>query len=122
VDSTLGASPNRVIPAHVEFSLLYLIQRSGDSLPRADNRLSGFENAIATLASRWRPARPLSPARELRMADETREALLAWVEDGGATAGHTIERLGVYASGAVTDDSVPEGWVRLQLSTRREAR
>lgn len=104
------------MPVHLEFSLLYLIQRSGASAPRADQRLNGFEHAIATLARRWRPERPLSPARELRMADETRDALLAWVEGTGAgEKSHTLERLGVYASGAVTDDSVPEGWVRLNL-------
>ena len=103
------------MPVHLEFTLHYLIQRSGASTPRADGRLDSFERAIARLASRWRPARPIAPARELRMAEETREALLAWVEGGDASADRTLERLGVYASGAVTDDSVPEGWVRLRL-------
>ncbi len=80
------------MPVHLEFTLHYLIQRSGASTPRADGRLDSFERAIARLASRWRPARPIAPARELRMAEETREALLAWVEG-----------------------DVPEGWVRLRL-------
>jgi hypothetical protein len=103
------------MPVHLEFTLHFLIQRAGAVPPAADGRLDGFERIIARLASRWRPARPIAPARELRMADETRDALLAWVEGDAAGAGRTIERLGVYASGAVTDDSVPEGWVRLRL-------
>jgi hypothetical protein len=109
------------MPVHLEFTLHYLIQRSDVSTPRADRRLDGFESAIARLASRWRPQRPIAPARELRMADETREALLAWVEGGDPSAGRTLERLGVYASGAVTDDSVPEGWVRLRLNAGSSA-
>jgi hypothetical protein len=107
------------MPVHVEFPLHYLIQRCGVSTARADHRLNGFENAIASLARRWRPERPLSPARELRMADETRDALMAWVEGSDASQAHLLERLGVYASGAVTDDTVPEGWVRLNLVVPR---
>ena len=104
------------MPVHLEFTLHFLIQRADGALPAADGRLDGFERTIARLASQWRPARPIAPARELRMADETREALLAWVEDGEAPdTGRAHERLGVYASGAVTDDTVPEGWVRLRL-------
>jgi hypothetical protein len=107
------------MPVHLEFPLHYLIQRSGVTTSPADHRLDGFENAIAALARRWRPERPLSPARELRMADETREALMAWVEGSAVTdRHHMLERLGVYASGAVTDDSVPEGWVRINLDAR----
>ena len=107
------------MPVHLEFTLDYLIQRSGAGTPVADGRLEGFERTIARLARSWRPDRPIAPARELRMADETREALLAWVEGDTGGSGHTLERLGVYACGAVTDDSVPEGWVRLTLSQRR---
>jgi hypothetical protein len=103
------------MPVHLEFTLRFLIQRAGAAVPAADWRLDGFERIIARLASRWRPARPIAPARELRMADETRDALLAWVEGDATGAGRALERLGVYASGAVTDDSVPEGWVRLRL-------
>jgi hypothetical protein len=108
------------MPVHVEFTLHYLIQRAGGVMP-ADQRLEQFESVIARLARSWRPARPLSPARELRMADETRERLLAWVEADEAGQGSTLERLGVYASGAVTDDSVPEGWVRLRLDAPARA-
>jgi hypothetical protein len=106
------------MPVHLEFTLDYLIRRSGDAMPLPDRRLDGFERAIVALARNWRPDRPIAPARELRMADETRAALLAWVEDG-ASSRRTIERLGVYASGALTDDSVPEGWVRLRLDSAR---
>jgi hypothetical protein len=103
------------MPVHLEFTLSYLIQRSDASAPLPGRRLDGFERTIARLARSWRPDRPIAPARELRMADETRDALMAWVEGDDVGANPTIERLGVYASGAVTDDSVPEGWVRLRL-------
>src|SRR5829696_697736 len=109
------------MPVHVEFTLHYLIERAGCTAAQPDRRLDCFERTIAALARQWRGERPIAPARELRMADETRDALLAWVEGDGADAGtgRVVERLGVYASGAVTDDSVPEGWVRLTLGSRR---
>jgi hypothetical protein len=110
------------MPVHVEFTLHYLIQRAGATTAQATHRLDQFEDAIARLSRSWRPSRPIAPARELRMADETREALLAWVEAEHAGQGRTLERLGVYASGAVTDDSVPEGWVRLRLDTPAPAK
>ncbi|NUO38978.1 MAG: hypothetical protein HOQ17_08580 [Gemmatimonadaceae bacterium] len=104
------------MPVHVEFTLNYLIQRAGAGAEPAGRRLDDFERTIARLARSWRPDRPIAPARELRMADETRDAFVAWVEGTGAdTPTSAVERLGVYASGAVTDDSVPEGWVRLRL-------
>lgn len=103
------------MPVHLEFTLDYLLRRCDAAPSLPDRRLDGFERTIARLARSWRPDRPIAPARELRMADETREALLAWVEGDDAPRGQTVERLGVYASGAVTDDSVPEGWVRLRL-------
>ena len=108
------------MPVHLEFTLDYLIRRTGSSVAPAGRRLDDFERTIARLARSWRPDRPIAPARELRMADETCDALMAWVEGSDTSApapapDPTIERLGVYASGAVTDDSVPEGWVRLRL-------
>lgn len=48
------------------------------------------------------------------MSDETREALLGWIEAVESGRGHTLTRLAVYAA-SVTDNSVPEGWVRLHL-------
>jgi hypothetical protein len=105
------------MPVHLEFTLDYLIQRTGASVAPAGRRLDDFERTIARLARSWRPDRPIAPARELRMADETCDAFVAWVEGDGVSTDTPIERLGVYASGAVTDDSVPEGWVRLRLDT-----
>ena len=61
--------------------------------------------------------RPLAPARELRLSDETLETLLTWLERDDQPDGHDVERLGVYASGAVTDRSVPDGWVRIRLAS-----
>lgn len=109
------------MPVHLEFTLHFLIQRCGTAASHADRRLEGFERTIVALARSWRPDRPIAPARELRMADETRDAFLAWVEGDDASKGRTLERLGVYASGAVTDDSVPEGWVRLRLDGAHRA-
>ena len=104
------------MPVHLEFTLDYLIRRTGAAAEPAGRRLDDFERTIARLARSWRPDRPIAPARELRMADETRDAFVAWVEGSDASTPKTaIERLGVYASGAVSDDSVPEGWVRLRL-------
>jgi hypothetical protein len=104
------------MPVHLEFTLDYLIRRTSATAAPAARRLDSFEHTIARLARSWRPDRPIAPARELRMADETCDALVAWMEgDDLAAPDAALERLGVYASGAVTDDSVPEGWVRLRL-------
>jgi hypothetical protein len=51
------------------------------------------------------------------MCGETRDALLDWIEAEEAGKGHTLNRLAVYAA-AVTDDSVPQGWVRLVLDVK----
>ena len=107
------------MPVHLEFTLDYLIRRADASLTPGGRRLDDFERTIARLARSWRPDRPIAPARELRMADETRDALVAWVEGDDLT--FPLERLGVYASGAVSDDSVPEGWVRLRLDSTTRA-
>src|SRR4051812_12599290 len=92
------------MPVHLEFTLDYLIRRTGSSVAPAGRRLDDFERTIARLARSWRPDRPIAPARELRMADETCDALMAWVEGSDTSApapDPTIERLGVYASGAL---------------------
>jgi hypothetical protein len=102
-------------PLHVEFSLPFLIEASGIEARTAKLRLNGLENAISTLARPWRPRLPIAPARELRMAAATRGKWLEWIEVDDGYDPHTIARLGVYASGAVVDDDVPEGWVRLVL-------
>ncbi|MFI5257343.1 MAG: hypothetical protein ACHQRK_08795 [Gemmatimonadales bacterium] len=102
-------------PLYVEFTLAHLIERSGNRGSRPAHRLDAFERTLALLSRVWRIERPLSPVRELRMSDETREELLAWVEAEEVAEGDALCRLAVYASGAVTDDAVPEGWVRLRL-------
>jgi hypothetical protein len=102
------------MPLYLEFALSFLLTRSAVDQPFANRRLNAFENTLTTLARKWRPRLPLSPAREIRMCGETREALLAWIEAEEAGQGHTLNRLAVYAA-AVTDESVPEGWVRLHL-------
>jgi hypothetical protein len=114
-DGTPTASP--VEPLYLEFVLGFVIERSSITEPYAHRRLNGFENALTALAARYRPALPLVPDRELRMSNETREALLGWIEAEEAGKGFTLKRLAVYAM-AVTDDSVPEGWVRLNLRSR----
>jgi hypothetical protein len=102
-------------PLYVEFTLAHLIERSGDRDSCPAHRLDSFERTLTLLSRFWRVARPLSPVRELRMSDETREELLSWIEADADAEGDTLCRLAVYASGAVTDDEVPEGWVRLRL-------
>ena len=69
------------------------------------------------LTRAWRAESPLAPARELRASSETLDALLDWIEGGERPEGRELERLGVYASGAVEDGSVPEGWVRIRLAS-----
>ena len=49
------------------------------------------------------------------MSEETLDQMLAWIEDGERPGEREMERLGVYASGAVTDSAVPDGWVRIRL-------
>jgi len=101
---------------YVEFSLPFILEQARITQPFAHRRLNAFENTITSLAKRWRPRLPLVPDREIRMSDETRETPLGWVEAEEAGRGHTLTRLAVYAAG-VTDNSVPEGWVRLHLSS-----
>jgi hypothetical protein len=114
LESTPDALQQLPMPLYLEFALSFILARAAIDQPFAHRRLNAFENTITTLASKWRPRLPLSPAREIRMCGQTREALLAWIEAEEAGQGHTLNRLAVYAA-AVTDDSVPEGWVRLDL-------
>ena len=106
------------MPLYLEFALSFIIAKVGIEQPFAHRRLNAFENTLTNLAARWRPRLPLAPAQEIRMCGETRDALLAWIEAEDAGKGHTLERLAVYAA-AVTDDSVPEGWVRLNLDLKQ---
>src|SRR5918993_1270195 len=99
--------------AHVDYLLRFVIDRSGVQESQASGRLDAIERTLVALTRPWRADSPLAPARELRMSGDTLDTLLAWIENGDQPQMPEIERLGVYASGAVTDRSVPDGWVRI---------
>jgi len=103
--------------AYVDYLLRFVIDRSIEGTEGIAGRLDAIERTLVTLTRPWRAEGPLSPARELRLSSETLETLLAWVERGDQPEGHDVERLGVYASGAVTDRNVPDGWVRIRLAS-----
>jgi hypothetical protein len=106
------------MPLYLEFTLSFILARAAIDQPFAHRRLNAFENTLTGLASKWRPRLPIAPAQEIRMCGETRDALLAWIEAEEEGKGHTLNRLAVYAA-AVTDDSVPEGWIRLNLNLKQ---
>jgi hypothetical protein len=101
---------------HLEFALAFIIEHCGITQPRAARRLNGFENTIAALARPWRQANPIIPSRELTMSGAIRDDFLEWVEADELASGPTRERVTIYASGSITDDTVPIGWVRLTLT------
>ena len=101
--------------AYVDYLLRFVLEQSADSGSGIAGRLDSFERALVALTRPWRAEAPLAPAREVRVSSETLDALLAWIEGGEHPNGREVERLGVLASGAVEDDSVPEGWVRIRL-------
>lgn len=116
--------PRPVVPpegaprtAYVDYLLRFVIDRSVGGSEGIGGRLDALERTLVALARPWRTEAPLAPARELRMSDETLETLLAWAENGDQPEARDVERLGVYASGAVTDRNVPEGWVRIRLAS-----
>jgi hypothetical protein len=83
----------------IDNSLDFVLEQTRITQPCAHRRLNAFENTITNLVKRWRPRLPLVPDREVRMSDETRETLLAWVEAEETGRGHTLTRLAVYAAG-----------------------
>ena len=101
---------------HVDYLLRFVIDRSIAAGYGIAGRLDALERSLVGLTRAWRPDAPLAPAREIRMSEETLDEMLAWIEGGERPDGDVIERLGVYASGAVTDVGVPEGWVRIRLA------
>ena len=101
---------------HVDYLLRFVIERSLGDRNGIAERLDALERTLVALARPWRPDAPLAPARELRVSEETLDEMLAWIEGDERPDRQTVERLGVYASGAVTDGAVPEGWVRIRLS------
>lgn len=104
-------------PVSMDVSLEWLISATGLQLCSiAGRRLNAAENVIAGLARRWRSdMTPIRPADELRMSHETSRRLTAWVcQHTEATDDpKTVARLTTYASGALTDENVPDGWIRL---------
>ncbi|HET9796733.1 MAG TPA: hypothetical protein VFP90_02035 [Gemmatimonadaceae bacterium] len=100
---------------HVDYLLRFVLERSEPSGDGMSERLDALERTIVALTRPWRDDAPLAPAREVRASSETIDALLAWVERGARPDPQDLARLGVYASGALTDPDVPEGWVRVRL-------
>jgi len=102
--------------SHVDYLLRFVIERSIDDTQRGIvARIDALERTLSTLTRPWRAENPIAPARELRLSSATLATLLAWLEAGGPPDRAALERLGVYASGALTDERVPEGWVRLNV-------
>ena len=105
--------------AHVDYLLSFVIGRSlahSTADASVGARIDALEKTLVALTRPWRAGGALAPTRELRVSSETLVSLLAWLEEGGDPDRSAIERLGVYASGAVTDRAVPHGWVRIRLA------
>jgi len=100
---------------HVDYLLRFVIERSMAASDGIAGRLDALERTLVALTRAWRPDAPLAPARELRVSEDTLDEMLAWIEGGERPDRHDLERLGIYASGAVTDGKVPAGWVRIRL-------
>jgi hypothetical protein len=113
---TTASSPSGARVVSVEIFLPYIIKRTGIRQPRADRRLNAFEAVVVLMSRQWRKQSPLEPARDLRMAESTVEELLAWVQQEEPDDGRTLVRIAVYRSGALTDNDVPDGWVRVLAS------
>lgn len=80
------------------------------------SRLDSLERALVSLTLPWRSDVTLAPARELRLSSATLATLLQWLEGSDRPDWREMSRLGVYASGALTDEEVPEGWLRIRLA------
>ena len=102
-------------PRFIEVRLSWLLAKSGITQPRPDRRLSAVENLLSALAQRWGGSMLLVPEREVQMAEGTRDELLSWVEASEEANDHTRTRIAIYASGALIEDSVPDGWIRQSI-------
>lgn len=111
--------PTHVVPELVslDVKLEWLISATGlRATTAAGRRLNALENVLTNLARRWRDHLvPIRPAVELRMSEDTCLRLLAWADAEGTGDPKTLDRLTTYASGALTDEGVPTGWVRLRV-------
>lgn len=101
-----------------EFSLGFVLARSSIVGRGAAARLDAVEHTLGELVRRWSTGAPLSPARDVRTSAATLDELMRWIE-GAAPERDAIARLGVYHSGAVADDRVPAGWIRVYLGGRQ---
>jgi hypothetical protein len=99
----------------VDFLLRFVVDRSSSAATSVAARLDALERTLADLTRQWRTHASVAPARELRMSADTLATLLAWLEAPGGAEPEDIARLGVYASGALTDDAVPAGWLRVRF-------
>jgi hypothetical protein len=109
------SAPSDLRTAHVDFLLRFLLDRSAVATQRISARLDALEQSVSELTKQWRPNAPIAPARELRMSSATLASLLEWLEAPGQPEPADIARLGVYASGALTDAAVPADWIRVRL-------
>ena len=103
--------------SHVDYLLRFVLDRSTSGAQGIGGRLDALERTLVALTRPWRAETPLAPARELRVSSETLDTLLVWLERDERPEARDLERLGVYVSGAVTDRSVPDGWLRIRLAS-----
>jgi hypothetical protein len=104
-------------PVHIEFSLPYLLDKTGISSRNAFRRLNAFENTLSMLTQAWRPRRLLiAPVDELRMARITRDRLLSWVDSADDCDARTLRRIVEYTRPEIIDEAIPELWVRLLIA------
>jgi hypothetical protein len=102
---------------HVDYLLSFVLDRSTTSSGGIAGRLDALERTLVALTRPWRADAPLAPAREVRLSHDTLSTLLGWLESGDRPDWNVVARLGVYASGAVTDRAVPDGWLRIRLAS-----
>jgi hypothetical protein len=116
-------SPTSSSPVlHVEFRVSWLIAQLWEESVSPGRRLTAIESLVSCLGRPWRSFdEPIRPARDLRMSERTREMLMEWVQSAERAGGATLARVGVYASGATSDDRVPDGWMRLMVHTAARA-
>jgi hypothetical protein len=100
----------------VDFLLRFVLDRNASAEPHVSARLDALERTLTELTRQWRQHPSFAPARELRLSSDTLESLLAWLEAPGDAEPADLARLGVYASGALTDGEVPSGWLRINLA------
>lgn len=100
---------------HLEFALTYLIAATGIRAKNAERRLNGLESVLVEVAGPWRQGSPILSARELRMSETTRRQWLEWVDVDETADSMTLARIAQYTSQTLMDESVPSGWIRIQL-------